>query len=283
MNTYEMLKLLRDNIGEAEAAHWSERLLLMRLNAEQLEVARFMLDSPGDWLMKQSAALTPVSSLITLPTDCVRPAYLEEVSSGRVIPIRGTVRERRLTRQPGTSLDAGTIEAYFFGNYLEVNKSGYGEQVYLWYQPRVVDLHGGVCGEGTGATTIVLEAAQWPSGIDDYYTGAYIEVRDATTHILNVRQLITDYVGTTFAATIASAAVTPASGDSYGTVSILPSELHNYIVLRATVRALARPSSTFEKELFGFWRAELKVAKEEAEDFLSMRLSGSVYTRITEA
>lgn len=283
MNAYEMLELLRQNVGEVKEAHWSDRLLLRRLNAEQLEVARLVLDSPGDWLLKQSAALTPSSSLITLPTDCVRPAYLEEVSSGRNIPIRGTVRERRVGRQPGTTISAGTIEAYFKGAYLEVNMDSYTEPVYLWYQPRIIDLHAGECGNGTGATAIVFEGKNWPNGQNDYYNNVYVEVRDKTSHVLNVRALISDYVGSTFTATIASPTATPEVNDLYGTVSQLPDELHNWIVIRATVRALAKPSSTFEKEIFSFWRAELKTAKEEAEEFLATRLSGSTYTRIVEA
>lgn len=281
-NAYEMLELLRDNVGEGTEAHWKDKLLLRRLNVEHLEVGRLCLDSPGDWLMKKSSALTPVSSLITLPSDCVRPAYIEEVSSGRTIPIRGTVRERRLGRAPGTSLGVGAAEAHFFGNYLEVNMDSYGEAVYVWYQQRVIDLHAGLCGSGSGATTVIFEATHWPNGVDDYYKDAVVEVRDATSHVLNARQAVTAYDAGTFAATIATAAVAPAENDFYGTLSILPPELLNWVVLRATVRALAKPSSTFEKELFGFWRAELRVAKEEAEEFLATRLSGSVYTRMAE-
>lgn len=283
MNAYEMLELLRDNIGEKSEAHWSDKLLLRRLNAEQREVSRLVLDSPGDWLLKKSDAITPSSSLITLPSDCVRPAYIEEVSSGRNIPIRGTVRERRVGRQPGTSLSAGVIEAYFKGAYLEVNSDSYGEQVYVWYQPRIPDLHAGECGNGTGATAIVFEGQNWPNGQNDYYNGSLVEVRDNQNHVLNVRQEITDYVGATFTATIAGSAATPAVNDFYGTISLLPEELHMWIVLRATVRALAKPSSTFEKELFSFWRAEMGKAKEEAEEFLATRISGSTYTRIVEA
>ena len=87
-NAYEMLEMLRNNIGETEESHWKDKLLLRRLNVEHLEVAKLVLDSPGDWLMKKSDSLTPVASIITLPTDCVRPAYIEEVSSGRVVPTR---------------------------------------------------------------------------------------------------------------------------------------------------------------------------------------------------
>lgn len=282
MNAYEMLELLRDNIGEKKEDHWKDRILLRRLNAEQREVARYLLDSPGDWLLKRSSSITPSSSLITLPTDCVRPAYIEEVSSGRNIPISGTIRERRVGRIPGTTLSSGTVEAYFRGEYIEVNQDSYAVPVYVWYQPRIPDLHAGECGNGTGATSIVFESQNWPSGVDDYYNSSYVEVRDEKDHKLNVRQQITDYDGGTFTATIASAAVTPAVNDFYGTVSLLPEELHNWVVLRATVRALAKPSSTFEKEIFAFWKSELKTAKDEAEEFMATRLSGSTYTRIVE-
>lgn len=282
MNTYEMLELLRDNAGEKKEAHWLDKLLLRRLNVAHRTVARLALDSPGDWLIKKSSALTPSSSLITLPTDCVRPAYIEEVSSGRVIPIRGTVRERRLGRAPGTTISAGTIEAYLLGGYIEVNQDSYGEEVYLWYQQRIPDLHAGECGNGTGAAAVVFEAQNWPNGQNDYYNGSYVEVRDKASHVLNARCEITDYVGSTFTATIASPTVTPAVNDIYGTVSLLPEELHNWIVLKATVSAIAKPSSTFEKELFSYLRAELKQAEEDGQEFLATRLSGSTYTRVVE-
>jgi len=277
-----MLELLRDNIGEKLEKHWSDRLLMRRLNQEHIEVGRLVIDSPGDWLMKKSESITPSSSLITLPSDCLRPAYIEEVGSGRVIPIRGTIRERRLGRESGISLSSGTIEAYFLGKSLEVNQEGYETAVYVWYQGRIIDLHAGQCGNGTEDLAVVFQADMWPSGLDDYYNGVMVEVRDKTNHTLNVNQEITDYDGETFTATIAASAIDPAPNDYYGTVSVLPQELHNWIVLRATVRALVKPSSTFEKELFSFYKSELKTAKDEAEEFLATRLSGSTYVRIAE-
>jgi len=282
MNAYEMLEMVRDNVGEKEASHWSDKLLVRRINIEHREVSRLVLDSPGDWLLKKSSSITPSDSIITLPTDCVRVAYVEEVSSGRNVPIRGTIRERRLGRQPGTQLGGGVIEGYFYGSYIEINADAYDVPVYVWYQQRVPDLHAGKCGNGTGATAVILEAQNWPNGQDDYYNEQYIEVRDEGTYVLNARCVISDYVGSTFTATIANPTVAPTVNDLYGTVSQLPEELHNWIVLRASVRALAKPSSVFEKEIFSFLKAELKAAKEEAEEFLATRLSGSTYTRIAE-
>lgn len=282
MNTYEMLMLLRDNLGEAAEAHWTDLNLLRRLNAAHGKIAAKVANAPGDWLLKKSSSITPSSSQLTLPSDCMVPAYLEEVSSGFAIPIRGTVRERREGRLPGTSLYTGTVEAYLIGNYIEVNQDSFASPCYIWYQPRLVDLQAGVCGSSSDATHVHFEAAHWPSGTDDYYNGVVVEVRDATSHILNVSTAITDYVGATFLATVASVAATPASGDFYGTVSQLPAEFHEWVVAKATVSAMSKPSSTFEKEVFGFWKSELRDLEEEMTTLLSSRLSGSTYTRIAE-
>lgn len=271
MNAYEMLEMLRDNVGETAESHWTDKLLLRRLNIDQRETGRLCLDSPGDWLLKKSASITPSSNQLALPSDCVRPAYVEEVVSGRTVPIRGSVRGRAIGRD---------TEAYLIGNYLEINETSYTNACYIWYQQRIKDLHAGLCGTGTGAAAVVFEAAHWPSGEDDYYNGIVLQVRDAADHVLNVNQEISDYTGATFTAVIASPTVTPASGDFYGTVSELPEELHGLVVLRATVKALAKPSSTFEKELFAFFVNELKNAQKEAEEFLATRLSASTYTQI---
>jgi len=192
MNAYEMLELLRSNIGETEEAHWKDKLLLRQLNIEHRDVGRLVLDSPGDWLLKKSDSITPSSSQLALPSDCVRPAYIEEVSSGRKIGIQGTIRERRLGRMPGTSIGAGSVEAYLLGNYVEINMDSYGEACYIWYQPRVNKLQAGVCGTNTGAAAVVFEAAHWPSGVDDYYNGIVVQVRDSSDHLLNVNEAISD-------------------------------------------------------------------------------------------
>jgi hypothetical protein len=279
MDAYEMRLQLRDNLGEAVASHWTEAQLVRRLNIEHKAVARKVIDSPGDWLLKKSDALTPSSNRLTLPTDCLRPVYVEEVTSGRMIPIRGTVREKAGGRFPGYG---GTVEAYLIGNYIEINLNDYGNTCYLWYQPRVLDLQSGTCQASTGATSVYFELANFPSGVDDYYNGVTLHIYDVSTNALNFNGLIADWVGLTGIATIASAAAAPAATDLYGTVSPLPEEVHNLIVMRATVKAIAKPSSTFEKELFSFYRAELKKEEEDVESFLTSRLGDSVYTRITD-
>jgi len=209
----------------------------------------------------------------------LRPVYVEEVTSGRVIPIRGTIRERSGRGFPGYG---GVTEAYLIGNYIEINIDNFGNTCYLWYQPSVVDLASGTCQTGTGTTSVCFDLANFPSGVDDYYNGVRLHVWDITSNALNFNGLITNYTGLTGIATIADAAAAPAALDKYGTVSPLPEEVHNLIIMRATVKAIAKPSSTFEKELFSFYRAELKKEEEDVEAFLMSRLGDSTYTRITD-
>lgn len=282
MNTYEMLLSVRDNIGETVAAHWTDVNLLRRINAAQKEIYVKVANAPGDWLLKKSAALTPVDSVVSLPADCLFPAYLEDVSTGVPIYLNGSVRERSRGRLPNMPLYAGKLEAYFVGNTVEINQDGYGLPCYLWYQPRLIDLHAGVCGSGSDATHVGFDLTGWPSGVDSYYVGATIEVRDQNTNVLDVSMPITGYVGATGVAAVTSTAVTPTTRDFYGTVSQLPIELHEWLVLKATMKALAKPSSTFEKEVFGFWRNVLAETEEAMNNFLSSRFSGSTYTRIAE-
>lgn len=283
MNAYEMREVLRNNIGEGTAVHWSNKILTKRLNECYLEVGRLVVDSPGDWLLKKSDSITPSLNRLTLPSDCLRPAYVEEVGSGRKIWINGSVREREGELiSTGSSALLGMIRGYLLGNYIEIDSPNYGEACYVWYQPRLVELACGTCQTGTDATHVAFNQANWPSGEDDYYNGLTLHVRDVTSNVLNVNTIITDYVGSTGIATVASAVATPAATDFYGTVPQIPRELLDLVITKATVKSLARPNSTFEKEIFAFWKSLLKDAEEQAQDFLAARLSGSSYVRVVE-
>ena len=123
MNAYDQFLEIRENIGEASAAHWTDVGILTKMNQSQRRLWQQLQEVPGDW-SGASALLTPSNSVVTLPNDCGKPIYMEEASSGREIPISITVRERRLTRAIGSSLETGMVEAYPMGNTLEVNMQG---------------------------------------------------------------------------------------------------------------------------------------------------------------
>lgn len=276
MNAYRMFEDLRDNVVESVAAHWDDAEILRKMNKSQRKAATIVLSSPGDWLMK-SATLTPSSSLVTLPNDCAKPVYMEDYSSGVEIPLRGTVRERRMTRPETSARFAGYVDAYLVGGYIEINQSSYSDQVTLWYQQRVPDLHFGEAGSGSGASTLIFDSDNEPSLVDDYYNNVTVEVMTATG--ADIRSSISDYTGSSGTATITG---TPAEGDPYGTVTVLPLEAVQFIIADATCGLIAKPGSSLDPRYFEFFLEERKWAVRDLRNFLASRVHGGTRTRIRE-
>lgn len=280
MNAYRMVEDLRDNCGEATAAHWDNAELLRKLNTAQRRIATLIQLQAGDWLVK-SASLTPVASVITLPSDCAKPVYLEETSSGRAISLDANLRDRRVTRPEGTSLYSGFLEAYLLKGTLEINMSSYVQACTLWYQQRVADLHMGTADAG-GAASLTFQSANQPRLEADHYNNVGIEIVEGTAVGSDT---ITDYAITaaqTSVKGVCTVTGTYASDSVYGTVSILPEEAHALIVLKATTLCLAKPSSAIDPKYYQFFKQEYREAEKDFKEWISTRLSGSMRTRITE-
>ena len=271
MNAYYMLVDLRDNVGEASAKHWGDNDLLRKLNFAHRARANELMSVPGDWLMT-SDDLTPVASVITLPSDCVKPSYMEITASEEPISLDVSIRERRLTR---LSAGAGGLEAYPVGNTLEVNTEGFTDEVTLWYLKRIRDLHAGTADAGA-ATEIALDTDNEHSVTDDYYNGVTIDIVSGTGAGSDT---ITDYTGSTGACVVTG---TYSSSSIYGTVSELPEEADRLVVLDATLLALAKPSASMDPKYFEYFYSIWKDAKKDWNNFISTRISGSNRTRITE-
>jgi hypothetical protein len=242
-----------------------------------MEVGFMVSENPGDWLLT-STTLTPVASVITLPSDCAKPVYLEETSSGREIPIENTVRERRVTRSSSVSLYGGYINAYMVGNTIEVNQDSYTEGVTLWYERKLVDLSAGTIETGA-STSLKFDADNEPSGVDDYYNGVTVECMDATTKVIEISTPITDYAGTTYTATLVG---TPVTSDFYGTVPQIPSEGHALIVLKATLMCIAKPSSSLDPKVFDNFEKIVRRAEKRFDEWVSTRVKNSQGVRVTE-
>jgi len=276
MNAYNIFQDVRSNLAEAEAKHWSDADVLRKINSEQRKWATIIASQPGDWLVK-SSDITPVASQVALPADCAKPVYMEETSSGRQVPINANLRDRRLTRLPGTTLYSGYVEAYPIKDYLEVNTSGYTTQVTLWYQQRIPDLICGLGSNGTGAAAIVIPLEMEPSMVDDYYNDLTIECTAGT--LGGTRDTITDYVASTRVLTVTG---TYDLTSAFGTVSELPKECHDIIPLGATLTLLAKPSSAIDPKYFQFFSAEYKRSRKDLIEWLASRTSGSNRTRVVE-
>ena len=277
MNAYSMLELLRDQVGEASASHWSDINLVRRLNVAQRKVGVLVGSYPGPWLEK-NVDLTPVASVITLPQDCSKPVYLEETSSGKPISWLGNVRTRRVSRTLGVSLDwTGAIEAYPERNTLVVNQASYVTGVTLWYDQRVPDLVTGTAAAGA-ATSLTLPDNANTKRVDDYYNDVAVEV-EAGTGAGTVGDSISDYDGATRVATVTG---TYDDDSEFGTISLLPEETHPLIVMEATLLAITKPSSNIDEKVFTYYVNERKSMRKELIGWLETRIKGHSRVEITE-
>lgn len=276
INAYEVFKQVRANIGESEESFWTDRELLMNINQAQSIVASKFVEGVGDWLVK-SSVLTPSSSVVTLPDDCAKPVYLEEYSTGRPIGLNLSVRERRLTRPEGVTLWGGTLEAYLLKDSIEINQDSYTEQVELWYEQRVPDLHFGTGGSASGSNALEFESDLWPALTNDYYNLSYLRVYDGTGE--GTRAQITDYVGSTRVATVSG---TFGADSVYGTESVLPSEALSAITLHATVLSMAKPGAALDPKYFDYFLGQAKKAMDWLDYWVENRAVGTSRVRTTE-
>jgi len=279
MNTYEMLQLLRDQIAEAVASHWTDVNLVRRLNVAQRKVAVLVQNYPGAWLLK-SVDLTPSGSVIILPSDCAKPVYLEEKSSGRPIAWLGNVKTRRVSRAGVASLgwESGFLEAYPLLNTLEINQSGYSSEVTLWYDVRVPDLMAGTAAAGSGAAALVFPDESPVKHVDDYYNGVALEV-ESGTGAGTVGDSISDYTGVDRTCVVSG---TYDNTSVFGTISRLPEECHPLILAEATVLAVAKPSSNIDKEVFQYYVNERRDVKRDLKEWLETRIKGYARVEVTE-
>jgi hypothetical protein len=287
MNSYEQIMTMRDFLGEQVPAHWTDRFLLTCLNQVQEKITQKIAKAPGGWLVT-SEDVTPVASVVTLPTDCAKPVYMEVKSNGAPISFNVEVGERRVSRRSDIyntyTIQSSMLEAYREFNQIVVNRDSYTDECTLWYQFKVPDLHVGLASAG-GTTSLTLSANDGPYGdmgfgakaIADYYNSAKIAVVSGTGS--GTITTISDYT----AARVATTAAGTFGDDSvYGTISRLPEQCHHLMWLEAAMIALSKPASMMEKEVFMFLKDRWMEAQAEFIEWISTPHIGSKRTRITE-
>ena len=276
MNAYEMLAELRSNVNEATANHWTDIELVRKLNAAQRFTAAPIAASSGDWLVT-SGVFTPTASVISLPYYVAKPIHMIHKANGYEIPINLNVRDHQLTKLPELSLYAGGMpNAYLVGDTIVINQSGFTDEVTLFYERRIPELLTGQADTGSGASTLKFPVAIYPKLIDDYYNGVYVEIYTAAGYI---RSAISDYVFSTRTATITG---TPVAADYFGTESVLPREADQLIVLKATLNALAKPSSAIDPKYYEMFKDEFVESWNEFKSWIADRIPAGGHVRITE-
>lgn len=278
MNAYEILQEVRDYVGEAAAANWTDLGILRKINANYKRVGAKLVVIGGDWLLKKSAALTPVDGLVTLPSDCAKPVYIEDVSTGTNIPFNGSVRYRNLSRGTLSGLGFGqAADAYMLEGYIEINQSGYADTVYLWYQRRLVDLVAGTGDTGSTANSLVIPVSAGPKYVDDYYNGVVLEIVGGTG--VGKLATVSDYAGSTRVLTVDQ---TVATTTVFGSQLEVPEESHALITVESALMSMAKPAASYDEKVFTYLTTLVRDLRKEWVEWCSSRTSSSTRVVRTE-
>ena len=269
LNAYQMAKDIRDSLNEVTASHWTDLAILRKMNKAQAKLAMLLSMSIGDWLLV-STDLTPVNGLVTLPSNCAKPVYLENKDNGTEIQFSLTVRERQVTRITGVDIDQLEPDAYMFGEYLQINQDNYSSQVTLWYEKNVPDLHFGIGTTGSTTNALAFQVTNIPVPRDDYYNNVYVSIVGGTG--IGTRALITDYTGSTGLATVSG---TFSTDSAYGTETVLPEQAIVPLTQMATVELLSKPSSAIDSKYFEFAKLEMRDTLDIFKDWISTRVKNS--------
>jgi len=264
-NAYDMVELLRSNIGESSPANWTKVNTLRMLNQAYTELIRRFSMSAGQWLVK-SKSVTCTDSVIAFPDDCMKPVYLED-SDNSPVGWLNSIGQRRVSRTFGVGTDINRLrEAYILRNSIEINEDSLTETMTLWYQQKPYELHAGTA-SASAAGSLTLEDSLAHSVRDDHYNGAEIEVISGSNPGVYT---VTDYVGSTRVLTLTP---TDDPGTSnYGIIPITPSECNDYIVLRATILAMSKPGANMDEKVFTMFVNDFKLVRNDLAAWIDTRV-----------
>lgn len=274
-NAKDMLDLLRNNIGEAVPSLWEDINLMRNLNQAYMELYRKVSMASGQWLIK-STTLSFSESKADLPSDCLKPVYIED-ANGRPITWLNSVGQRRASRGygEGTGL-LGVREAYLTRKELVINESNFSGQVTLWYQQKPVYLIAGTA-ESSDVGSLTLEDGLRHESVDDAYEGQVIELVSGSYPGLYD---ITAYNAATRTLTL-DTTDNPGSVD-YGLVPVTPEICNDFIVLRATVLAMSKPSANVDDKVYGMFIKDYGTVRREVEQWLATRAIENIGVSIGE-
>lgn len=275
MDAYEILQQVRHDVAETTEAHWTDLALLRKLRMECARIWRELSLQPGGYAMT-SGSVTVTDSVITLPSDCAKPLYLETDQDVEVV-IRGLRESRYDYVGAVTTFDGTYYTAYQEGETLKINADSVNGTWTLWYLKRMDEVLYGVAGGSSGASALHLEAAMQPSQTDDTYNGLSVFTYDATTGARKLSTVITDYAGATLVATITG---TPASGDYYGSELGLPLECEDVLLGRIVLSCLAKVSSAIDPKYFEYQRELVRDAEKTWKAWLETSIPGSRSVRV---
>jgi len=234
-----MVQQVRTKMDETgiTSGKWSDSEILREMNLSKTYFVN-LINTINEKINGRTGSITYVSGteLYDLPKDLDSIKRIEVTSTKqKVDPIN--VDEKELYRADNDLFTPNPVY-YMWGNQVGlVNVSG---NVTIYYLRRIPNLHYGTV-SALAATSLTFDLT--PNGstandytvkqIDDYYIGAYIDVYSGT----GAGQIakITDYVGSTKVATVATWATNPDTSSLYALKYDLPNEVDECVILKTVL------------------------------------------------
>jgi hypothetical protein len=275
MNAYELLIRVRDDLGEAAAANWTDRQLVRWLtrayriaHAEQVElIHNFMLETGYVDIVADQESYS-------LPADLYK-IHCVEIGDGAAeqtyTKLADTIIAERwkYVGKASFSLSPTMMRWYLDGKNIGVvpkPSSARTNGLKITYIPQPGELHTGLIA-AADATTVTLQtsetAAEGPaSGDDDAYNGQDLYIVSGTG--MGTKAEITDYEGLTKVATV-TMPTTPAAGSRYALVPKTEPQFDELIINKACQLASFRQDPVVADRFSGLHdvhRRQIKTALE---------------------
>ena len=233
LNAYEILEQVRHGINDYSAGllagtdttgAYLNKELMRAINDAQGQLFNILITREPQ-LFYKSATLTPVSSVLTMPSDFYRMRRIEDRYGVKLNPI--PLDNKRLTD------DAGTEWFYYsLAGTVVFDRLSFTDSVVVYYVKKCRELdQGALAAGGTKAGTLASTAR----AVADYYNGMTIENVTA-----GYFEAIADY---TAARVITLVTNNTTTADVYGLISDLPEEIHKFIAKRAILDLRNHPKS----------------------------------------
>lgn len=231
-NCYQILEEVRRGLKAYSTAYmqgtdttgaFNNDDIVNKINDAQRFLFDLLVNEDPQYFFKKTT-LTPVASVITLPSDFYRIRRLEDANGLKIYP-------QSLDHKQDSGHAGSKYRYYWQGGNIYIDYDAYTDSTTLYYIFRPVDLTQGMTSAG-GALSVTL--ATTAKAITDYYNTVVIE---------NVTDAWVDTISDYTAARVATVAQTWAASKYYGTVSQLPEAFHPFIARKATILMKQQPQS----------------------------------------
>ncbi len=265
-STLEIVEDLRDLLKESAASNWGDEELLRHLNTAYNEVFGMETLLFEDWGIKRyTDSVVSGTDEYDLPGDIKKLRMVEYLYDSEWHKIKRVnyVDRHRYDLRRDTASDPRHLFYYEFGEKIGLIPTpgiSIADGLRLTYNPVAGELHKGTA-QGGAATTITL--ASTATSHNDAYNDMYIHIVSGTG--AGELQKITDYVGGTKVATVASWGTNPDNTSVYAVVPKTRDAFAKCIVALAAAYAVSFMDNLGFSNMMALYERRLTNAKKEVD------------------